>query len=116
MLFQRRVRLGSRLLATATAIISLAGAASAASPPAAPPCKTGRHPPPRRCADVAAYCGDLDRPLDPAGTIPGRVSVHFEFYLHRNLRPAVGTLVATEGGPGYPATLSRDDYLDLFNP
>jgi pimeloyl-ACP methyl ester carboxylesterase len=116
MLFQRRVRLGSRLLATATAIISLAGAASAASPPAAPPAKQVGTLHLRRCADVAAYCGDLDRPLDPAGTIPGRVFVHFELYLHRNAGPAVGTLVATEGGPGYPATLSRDDYLDLFKP
>ena len=25
-------------------------------------------------------------------------------------------MVATEGGPGYPATLSRDDYLALFDP
>jgi pimeloyl-ACP methyl ester carboxylesterase len=69
-----------------------------------------------RCADVAAYCGHLDRALDPAGIIPGRVAVHFEFYPHRNSGPAAGTLVATEGGPGYPATLSRDDYLDLFRP
>jgi len=27
-----------------------------------------------------------------------------------------GTLVATEGGPGYPATGSREDYLALFKP
>ena len=137
MLFQRRVRLGSLPLATAAAIISLAGAGlpgtSAAGSPAAGSLVAGSpaagspaatSPLTRqvgtllleRCAEVAAYCGNVDRPLDPTGVIPGRIPVHFEFYPHRKRAPAVGTLVATEGGPGYPATLSRDDYLDLFNP
>jgi pimeloyl-ACP methyl ester carboxylesterase len=53
--------------------------------------------------------------LDPLGAVPGKLAIHFEFYPHRG--PAArGTLVATEGGPGYPATLSRDDYLSLFDP
>jgi pimeloyl-ACP methyl ester carboxylesterase len=129
MLFQRRVRLGSRPPALAAAILSFAGAiasaagtppatasSAAALPAAVPPTKQVGALLLERCADVAAYCGHLDRPLDPAGAIPGRVSVHFEFYPHRNPKPAVGMLVATEGGPGYPATLSRDDYLDLFKP
>ena len=95
----------------------LAGAPAAGSPAAgSPPTRQMGTLLLERCADVAAYCGQLDRTLDPAGTIPGRVSVHFEFYPHRKRGPAVGTLVATEGGPGYPATLSRDDYLDLFKP
>jgi pimeloyl-ACP methyl ester carboxylesterase len=114
MLFQRRVRLGSRLLATAAAIISLAAAGSPAA--ASPPTRQVGTLLLERCAEVAAYCGNLDRPLDPSGVIPGRIPVHFEFYPHRKRTPAIGTLVATEGGPGYPATLSRDDYLDLFKP
>src|SRR5450631_282536 len=74
-----------------------------------------------RCAQVAAYCGRLDRPLDPTGAIPGRISIFFEFYPRTGPgRTGPGksssTLVATEGGPGYPATLSRDDYLRLFEP
>ncbi|HEV7612217.1 MAG TPA: alpha/beta fold hydrolase [Steroidobacteraceae bacterium] len=68
------------------------------------------------CPDIAAYCGKLDRPLDPTGAIPGRISIHFEYYRHSGRGDAAGTLVATEGGPGYPATLSRDDYLALFEP
>lgn len=68
------------------------------------------------CAGVAAYCGRLDRPMDPTGAIPGRISVYFEFYPHTAPGKSRGTLVATEGGPGYPATLSRDDYLALFEP
>jgi pimeloyl-ACP methyl ester carboxylesterase len=70
----------------------------------------------RPCANVPAYCGKLDRPLDPTGAIPGRISIHFEFYPHTDQGKPAGTLVATEGGPGYPATESRDDYLALFEP
>jgi pimeloyl-ACP methyl ester carboxylesterase len=68
------------------------------------------------CSNVAAYCGRLDRPLDPTGEIPGRISIYFEFYPHTAPGKSLGTLVATEGGPGYPATESRDDYLALFKP
>jgi pimeloyl-ACP methyl ester carboxylesterase len=70
----------------------------------------------QRCRDLPAYCGKLDRPLDPRGTIPGRIAIHFEYYPHSEPGKSLGTLVATEGGPGYPATLSRDDYLALFKP
>ena len=69
-----------------------------------------------RCSDVDAYCGEFDRALDPAGEVPGRISIHVEFYPHQGPRADGPTLVATEGGPGYPATLSRDDYLALFAP
>jgi pimeloyl-ACP methyl ester carboxylesterase len=70
----------------------------------------------RPCQSAPAYCGALDRPLDPTGAIPGRISIHFEYYRHSGPDKPLGTLVATEGGPGYPATLSRDDYLALFKP
>jgi pimeloyl-ACP methyl ester carboxylesterase len=70
----------------------------------------------RRCEISAAYCGELPRPLDPTGAIAGQLSIHFEFYQHSAHGNAAGTLVATEGGPGSPATLSREDYLALFAP
>jgi len=69
-----------------------------------------------RCVNVPAYCGRFDRPLDPSGAIAGRISIYFEFYLHTGRGTPAETLVATEGGPGYPATLSRSDYLTLFKP
>jgi pimeloyl-ACP methyl ester carboxylesterase len=68
------------------------------------------------CSNLAAYCGRLERPLDPDGAIPDRISIYFEFYPHTVPGKSAGTLVATEGGPGYPAALSRDDYLALFKP
>src|SRR6202453_1353849 len=70
----------------------------------------------RPCPNVPAYCGSLDRPLDPSGAISGRISIHFEFYRHPEAGKPLQMLVPTEGGPGYPATLSRDDYLALFEP
>ncbi len=69
-----------------------------------------------RCAGVDAYCGSMDRPLDPSGVVSGSVSIYFELYPHTGPGAATGTLVATEGGPGYPATLSRDDYRALIEP
>ncbi len=68
------------------------------------------------CGYARAYCGQLRRPLDPTGAIPGDIAIAFEFYPHADSGRSSGTLVATEGGPGYPATESRDDYLALFEP
>ncbi len=70
----------------------------------------------RPCSNSRALCGQLDRPMDPTGAVPGRISIHFEYYRHSAAGKAIGTLVATEGGPGYPATGSRDEYLALFEP
>jgi pimeloyl-ACP methyl ester carboxylesterase len=69
-----------------------------------------------RACGHAAYCGRIDRPLDPTGAVAGTVPIYFEFYPHTGPGPAAGVLVATEGGPGYPATESRDEYLALFKP
>jgi len=62
------------------------------------------------------WCGRLPRALDPGGMVAGAVAVYFEYYPHTGAGPPAGTLVATEGGPGYAATDSRDDYLALFAP
>ena len=69
-----------------------------------------------RCRTVAPWCGELQRPLDPAGRVPGTISIYFEYYPHSEAGSGRGMLVATEGGPGYPATESRAAYLALFEP
>ncbi len=69
-----------------------------------------------RCTTAAPWCGTLERALDPTGAVPGRIAIYFEYYPHTGSAPAVGTLVATEGGPGFPATESREEYLGLFEP
>lgn len=69
-----------------------------------------------RCAPVAGWCGILRRPLDPSGAVPGSVDVYFEFYPHTAAVGSSSTLVAIEGGPGYPTTESREDFLALIAP
>jgi pimeloyl-ACP methyl ester carboxylesterase len=69
-----------------------------------------------RCDTPAPWCGTLPRALDPAGTVAGTVGIYFEYWPHTGDGAAAGTLVATEGGPGFPATESRAEYLALFEP
>ncbi|MBV8402870.1 MAG: alpha/beta hydrolase [Gammaproteobacteria bacterium] len=69
-----------------------------------------------RCQAVGTWCGTLRRPLDPSGQVPGTLPIYFEYYAHTLAGAAAGTLVAAEGGPGYPTTDSREDYLALFGP
>jgi hypothetical protein len=58
--------------------------------------------------DFTEQFAPFDRADPAAGTIP----VNFEWYPAE--QAAVGTIVAMEGGPGYPSTGSRDYYLELF--
>jgi pimeloyl-ACP methyl ester carboxylesterase len=69
-----------------------------------------------RCPRGFAYCGAVERPLDPIDLSAGSIFIHFEYYPHTAPGASAGTLVATEGGPGYAATESRADYLALFAP
>jgi pimeloyl-ACP methyl ester carboxylesterase len=68
------------------------------------------------CERGAPWCATVSRPLDPAGIVPGTIAIYFEFYPHFAAGRSAGTLVATEGGPGFPATESRDEYLELLRP
>jgi pimeloyl-ACP methyl ester carboxylesterase len=69
------------------------------------------------CPDVldGAVCGHIARPWDPTGAVPGRIRIGFAF-LPATDSPAGGTVVAQEGGPGYPSTGSMSSYADLFAP
>jgi pimeloyl-ACP methyl ester carboxylesterase len=63
------------------------------------------------------YCGAIERPLDPGGVVPGRITVGFEYYPHRDSTLAsLGTILPQEGGPGYSSTGTRDFYLAVFDP
>lgn len=69
------------------------------------------------CASLPARCGRLARPLDPSGRVPGDIGIAFLLYPHLNASlAAVGTIVATEGGPGFATSSSRAGYLTLFAP
>ncbi len=63
------------------------------------------------------YCGSIDRRLDPSGAVPGSIDIGFEWYPRTDAsKPALGTFLPQEGGPGYSSTGTRDNYLALFAP
>src|SRR5829696_7432987 len=65
------------------------------------------------CEEVdGAWCGTLRVPFDRADPAAGTIPINFEWYPAE--QTPVGTMVAVEGGPGYPSTGSRDYYIELF--
>jgi hypothetical protein len=88
------------------------GPASAAAPKQLTVGRVKLHP----CKDVpGAWCGHLRVPFDRHDPRAGTIPIGFEWY-PAGSRHAAGTIVAMEGGPGYPSTGSRDYYLELFAP
>lgn len=68
------------------------------------------------CLGRQAYCGSLERALDPTGQVAGDIKIRFEFYPHRDGSQApLEPIVATEGGPGYATSGSAGGYLALFD-
>jgi len=70
------------------------------------------------CSVVAhALCGHLDRLWEPGHPASGAVHVGFAFVPARDAsRPALGTLVPHEGGPGYSTTASGASYAAMYGP
>ncbi|MEP7243947.1 MAG: alpha/beta fold hydrolase [Gammaproteobacteria bacterium] len=67
--------------------------------------------------DYLGYCGSIRRALDPTGGISGSIDIGFEYYPRRDpSRPALGTILPQEGGPGYSSTGTRDAYINIFEP
>jgi pimeloyl-ACP methyl ester carboxylesterase len=92
-------------IAALAALVLGSAAQPAAAAPRLVPCGNG------------ALCGSVSVPLDRTGATPGRIRIHFELYRRTDRsRPALGTLLAAEGGPGYSTTDSRSYYLELFRP
>jgi pimeloyl-ACP methyl ester carboxylesterase len=64
-----------------------------------------------------AVCGSVLRPLDPTGHVKGRIAIFYRLYPHLDSgKPLAGTIVAQEGGPGFPTFKSAYGYLQLFQP
>ncbi len=63
------------------------------------------------------YCGSVRVALDPAGKVPGNIDIALAWLPHANRAArSSGTIVAVEGGPGYPSIASRFYYRDLYAP
>jgi pimeloyl-ACP methyl ester carboxylesterase len=70
------------------------------------------------CGVVAhAYCGHLARNWEPDDPAAGQVRVGFAFVPARDSsRPALGTYVPHEGGPGYSTTGTGWSYAAMYGP
>ncbi len=70
------------------------------------------------CGVVAhAYCGHIFRNWEPGNPGAGQVRVGFAFAPARDgSRPALGTYVPHEGGPGYSTTDSGTSYAEMYGP
>ncbi|MGC1379513.1 MAG: alpha/beta fold hydrolase, partial [Candidatus Baltobacteraceae bacterium] len=71
-----------------------------------------------RCHPEADYyCGSVRVAFDPAGRIRGTLDIALEWLPHANRAArSSGTIVAVEGGPGYPSIGSRSYYRALYRP
>jgi pimeloyl-ACP methyl ester carboxylesterase len=69
------------------------------------------------CYHGQAFCGQIIRPLDPSGRMPGTIPIVFALFPHTNQSvDASGTIVTQEGGPGAPSIGTRAYYLELYRP
>lgn len=69
-----------------------------------------------RCDGIpGALCAALSVPLDRARPEGGTIGVAFLYFPARDqTSPALGTIVAVEGGPGYSTTANQGQYVRLF--
>jgi pimeloyl-ACP methyl ester carboxylesterase len=65
-----------------------------------------------RCG--GAVCGSVPRPLDPAKPHGRKLKIGFKLY--RVAHPKGPTIVAVEGGPGYPSIGSQVEYRGIYAP
>src|SRR4051794_4202331 len=64
-----------------------------------------------------ALCGSIDRAWEPGHREAGSISVGFAFVpASDHSRPALGTLVPHEGGPGYSTTGTAAGYAAMYGP
>lgn len=62
-----------------------------------------------------AWCEKIQVPFDHTDASAGTTGLYFEWYPATN-GSAAGTVLTTQGGPGYPSTDYRDDYLKMLGP
>lgn len=99
-------RLGLLVAGVLAATLPMLPAAARAAVPL-PPCHVLPH----------AVCGSIQRPWEPSDPAAGSVTVGFAFVPARDRsRPALGTLVPHEGGPGYSTTGSAASYAAMYGP
>jgi pimeloyl-ACP methyl ester carboxylesterase len=107
-------------VAAIVALCACAAALAAARPAAATTLTVGqltlhRCGPHRGGDHGPGWCTKVPRPLDPSLPNGPRIGIQTQ-WVPASDGHAVGTIVAVEGGPGYPSTGSYDEYTGIFAP
>jgi pimeloyl-ACP methyl ester carboxylesterase len=96
----------SRSLVVAAFLLLLGAASARAETPLLHPCED---PP-------GTQCGSIDVPLDRRHPGGKKIPIFFAVIPHRDPGPATGTILASEGGPGFSSTAAAEGYAFLFEP
>ena len=101
-------------------IVALLALPSAGAAPAAAARRTkldvGRATLHRCPAGVPGWCGSLRRALDPARPRGARIGIGYEWLPASGRGRPKGTVVAVEGGPGFPSSGSVVEYTGTYRP
>jgi pimeloyl-ACP methyl ester carboxylesterase len=71
----------------------------------------------RRCARAPlTYCGGLEVPLDYSSAASPDIHIGFRWLPATAARPAAGTILTVEGGPGFASTGTEPEYVAMTGP
>src|SRR4029079_15489613 len=63
-----------------------------------------------------AWCTTVQVPFDYTDSAAGTTGIYLEWFPATGPGAATGTILTVQGGPGYPSTDYRDDYLAMLGP
>ncbi len=104
----------------ATGALRLASGVAAANITVAPakrqPLVVGSLSLPPCATSPLAWCIKVAVPFDYTDPDAGTTDIYVEWFPATGPGSAVGTVLTVQGGPGYPSTDYRQDYLDMLGP
>jgi pimeloyl-ACP methyl ester carboxylesterase len=106
------------MAAASSSLVSAAAPAAAGTAPVAarPTITVGSLALPPCPLSPLAWCTTVAVPFDYTDPAAGTTDIYFEWYPATGPGPVNGTVLTVQGGPGYPSTDYRDDYLAMLGP
>jgi pimeloyl-ACP methyl ester carboxylesterase len=108
-------RIAPAAAAALVMLLAIAGPRPAAAAPAPRALRVGTVMLRRCTAGRPGFCGAIRRPLDPHLSAGPTIGIHVDFVPARDTTTR-RTIVAVEGGPGFPSSGSYEEYTGTFRP
>ena len=96
-------------------LLTVAGPRPAGAAPASRTLRVGKMTLHRCRSHRPGFCGAIRRPLDPRLSSGPTIPIHVDF-VPAGDAPTRRTIVAVEGGPGFPSSGSYEEYTGTFRP